>query len=55
MSSAEIPDFVSMGDYLSMEERALTKSEYIDSALRQVVGHQPPLPTLGEANVGRTV
>lgn len=34
MSRAEIPEFVNVDDYLAMEERALTKSEYVDGWVR---------------------
>jgi Uma2 family endonuclease len=38
MSSAEIPEFVNVDDYLAMEERALTKSEYVEGSVRAMSG-----------------
>jgi Uma2 family endonuclease len=38
MSSAERQDYVSVEDYLAMEEQALTKSEYIDGWVRAMTG-----------------
>ncbi len=38
MSSAEQPDYFSADEYLSMEEQALTKSEYIDGWIRAMSG-----------------
>lgn len=38
MSSAEQPDYFSGDEYLSMEEQALTKSEYIDGWVRAMSG-----------------
>ena len=38
MSSAEVPDYVSVEEYLATEERALSKSEYIDGWARAMTG-----------------
>ncbi len=38
MSSAERPEFVSVEEYLSLEDQALTKSEYIDGWVRAMTG-----------------
>jgi Uma2 family endonuclease len=38
MSSAEVPEFVSVDEYLAAEERAMTKSEYIDGWVRAMSG-----------------
>ncbi len=38
MSGAERPEFVSIEDYLSMEEQSLTKSEYVDGWVRAMSG-----------------
>jgi len=38
MSSAEVPQYVSMQDYLAAEESARTKSEYVDGWVRAMTG-----------------
>jgi Uma2 family endonuclease len=38
MSSAEVPDFVTAEDYLTAEETALCKSEYVDGWVRAMSG-----------------
>lgn len=38
MSSAERPEFFSVDEYLTMEEEALTKSEYVDGWIRAMYG-----------------
>ncbi len=38
MSTAEIPEFVSVSDYLASEETATTRSEYIDGWVRAMTG-----------------
>lgn len=38
MSTAEIPEFVSVSDYLASEEAAKTRSEYIDGWVRAMTG-----------------
>lgn len=38
MSTAEIPEFVSVDDYLAAEELATTRSEYIDGWVRAMTG-----------------
>ena len=38
MSSAEVPSFVSVEDYLSAEESACVKSEYVDGWVRAMTG-----------------
>ncbi len=38
MSTAEIPEFVSVEDYLASEEMAATRSEYIDGWVRAMTG-----------------
>jgi len=38
MSSAEVPQFVSVADYLAAEEIALSKSEYVDGWVRAMTG-----------------
>jgi Uma2 family endonuclease len=38
MSSAERPEYVSVDDYLTMEEQNLVKSEYIDGWIRAMTG-----------------
>ncbi len=38
MSTAEIPEFVSVEDYLASEEMAATRNEYIDGWVRAMTG-----------------
>jgi Uma2 family endonuclease len=38
MSSAEVPEYVSVEEYLATEERALSKREYIDGWVRAMTG-----------------
>jgi len=38
MSSAEVPQYVSVQDYLAAEESARTKSEYVDGWVRAMTG-----------------
>jgi Uma2 family endonuclease len=38
MASAEVPEFVSVDEYLAAEERSITKSEYIDGWVRAMSG-----------------
>ena len=38
MSTAEIPEFVSVNDYLASEETATTRNEYIDGWVRAMTG-----------------
>ena len=38
MSSAEVPQYVTMQDYLAKEESARTKSEYVDGWVRAMTG-----------------
>jgi Uma2 family endonuclease len=38
MSSAEVPKFVTVDDYLALEERAETRNEYIDGWVRAMSG-----------------
>ena len=38
VSSAESPEYLSVDEYLAMEEQALTKSEYVDGWIRTMCG-----------------